>query len=284
MTLVLARRFGSRIAVLSDTMISHKDWPAPKVFPGRLKSIVINKRLTLSYAGLSDQGTDVARDLRRQPPSSTSALVDLLLVENRRHNDELDFILCTHEPETVPRLVKISGGAVSEGADFYWIGNRQAASEISRLSMQSPTAENLPDYMTQDEADFRNRFLTYLTSGAGVRHGVGGAAIDCLCSQDGHCYQTHAGAFSWDTITVGEDDPAASAILNKTGMYHFTYNVCSPSERGQAILGLYLSQAETGYLYDPMNGTEPMKVCGSTLAEFAELVHHAATVLSRASS
>ena len=272
MTLVLARRFGQRIVVLSDTMISDRQSVTDNIFPGRLKSIVINKWLTVSYAGLSVQAMDVARSLKSASVLTTSTAVSALLEANQLHEGEIDFILCSHEAGA--RLIKISDGSVFEGAEFYWIGNANAALDFSGFRMEHPVATNLPDYFTQEESNFQSAFWHFLKEG--VRHGVGGAAINCLCSEYGHCYQSHAGVFSWDTIVIGRDDPTAREQLNKTGMYTFGYNVCSPPTRGQAVLGLYFDQSRTGYLYQPLRADEATKVPNTSVSDFSEMVAHAA--------
>jgi len=82
-------------------------------------------------------------------------------------------------------------------------------------------------------------------------------------------------------MIIGQVDPQARAELNKTGMYQFGYNVCSPSERGQAIVGLYFDQSGTGHLYDPMNHDDALKVSNTNLGDFSRLVSDAAIVVSR---
>lgn len=65
-------------------------------------------------------------------------------------------------------------------------------------------------------------------------------------------------------------------------MYHYEYNVCSTSERGQAVIGLYLGQCNVGYLYDPLNSDDSMKIKNTNLTDFSELVNYAGMVLAKA--
>jgi hypothetical protein len=132
MTIVVAMKFDERIIVMSDTMISDPTDRADNIFPGRLKSIVINKWLTISYAGLSDQAIHIIRGIKKLSNISTELVVNILVEASRKHGDDLDFILCSHE--NAARLIKISNGEIFEGAEFLWIGNRQAVSELSKLT------------------------------------------------------------------------------------------------------------------------------------------------------
>ncbi|QEA39337.1 hypothetical protein FGL86_09780 [Pistricoccus aurantiacus] len=276
MTIVAAMKFSDRICVLSDTMITDHGNTRHNIIPGRLKSIVINEWLTISYAGLSTQAMDAVRELYRDDNLTTAIAIDHLINVSGAYGGELDFILCSHENET--RLVKVSNGKIFEGGSAYWIGNGQAAAELSNIPMPDSKYEDLPDYIAPKEMIFKNTFHRFMRTNR--CEGVGGAIIDCLCSPYGHCYITHASAFSWDTIILGKDDPTKREALNKTGMYHYEYNVCSTSARGQAIVGFYLGQAGIGFIYDPVHDDEAMRVENINTSEFSYLVEDAGKVLA----
>lgn len=268
MTIVAARRFGQRIIVLSDTMISDANARADNILPGRLKSIVLNKTLTVSYAGLSSQALDAIRAIHQNPNASVQSTIEFLTVTSKRFDGELDFLVCAHMESA--KLLKISSGRTCEGADFYWIGNAQAVSELSQIEVQQAKIENLPDYLCEEEIHFTNRFQTYLREGRCA--GVGGAVVNCLCSDCGHYYQDHANAFSWDEVIIGQDDYDQRQKTNKTGMYHFEYNIYSPEQRGQAIVGLFLGQSNVGFIHDPLHYNDAEKISGMNHAEFAKFV------------
>ena len=273
MTLVVAKKFGERILVMSDTMISDSDGTHDNIIPGRLKTIVLNKTLTISYAGLSIQAIDCIRRIKRNLNSmSLNEIVDLLSECSVINDSKIDFILCSHVEEI--RLLKISGESIFEGSETYWIGNQQAAKELSLIKASDNVVENHPDYVTSDEIAFRNICYNFFRE---TRcKGIGGAIIDCLCSPYGHCYQGHAGAFSWDTIILGRDNREKRKEFNKTGTYHYEYNVYASPERGQALIGLFLPQCGVGFYYDPLHHDEAIKVVNTTLHEFSFTINHAA--------
>lgn len=278
MTIVAAKKFSDRICVLSDTMITDREGTRNNIIPGRLKSIVVNEWLTVSYAGLSIQAIDAVRRLYNEDSISTEFAIRFLLKVSRYHEGALDFIVCSHEEAT--RLVKISDGQKYEGADVYWIGNLKAASDLSKMEPSVQSSDNLPDYISANEPAFKTVFHDYMR--VNRCEGIGGAIIDCLCSPYGHCYITHAAAFSWDTINLGQDDPVERKIQNKTGIYHYEYHVSSTVARGQAIVGFYLNQISIGFIYDPIHCDEAMKIENIGLTEFSELVDYAGKVLSKA--
>lgn len=279
MTIVVAMKFSDRVCVLSDTMISNREGTGNNVIPGRLKSIVINKWLTISYAGLSTQAIDTVREIYRSENIKTEAVIHLLAEVSRLHDGELDFIVCSHEQSV--RMVKIANGKIFEGGDAYWIGNSQAAAELSKIELPNTKCVDLPEYITADELIFKSSFQEFMRSNR--CEGIGGAVIDCLCSPYGHCYNSHAGAFSWDTIVLGEDDPVQRKITEKTGMYHYAYNVCSTIARGQAIVGFYLGQSGVGFIYDPIHYDEARRVDGCSMSEFSSFVEDAGKVLAERS-
>ena len=87
-----------------------------------------------------------------------------------------------------------------------------------------------------------------------------------------HCYQNHAGAFSWDRIVVGEDNFDERQKKNKTGKSHFEYNVCSSEQRGRAVVGLFLQQSNVGFIHDPLRRDDAEKITGMDHAQFAKFV------------
>jgi len=278
MTLVAAKKFGERILVMSDTMISDCDGTRDNIIPGRLKTIVLNTTLTISYAGLSIQAIDCIRHIKKNLESfSMSEIVDLLSDCSAAYENKIDFILCSHVDGN--RLLKISGKNVYEGAEIYWIGNQQAAQELSQIKKSEAIVKNHPDYVTPDELAFSSTFVDFLRE---TRcKGVGGAVINCLCSPYGHCYQSHAGAFSWDVITLGQDDWEERKILNKTGTYHYEYEVYASPERGQALVGLFLPQCSVGFYYDPLHYDEAIKAVDLTQQEFSFTINHASKLFQK---
>lgn len=277
MTIVAAMKFDERICVMSDTMISSESFTRDNIIPGRLKSIVLNEWLTISYAGLSTQAIDAIRVPYGCSSITTDSVVQCLVETSAKYMNELDFIVCSHENDA--RLIKIANGVVSEGANAYWIGNLQAATELSKVVIPKTEFNDLPDYISAEEIIFKNSFNTYMRENR--CKGIGGAIIDCLCSPYGHCYNTHAGAFSWDTIILGKDNYKERQEKNKTGMYHYEYNVQSTSARGQAIVGFYLNQAQTGFIYDPIHYDEAMKIEDVGLTRFSHLIEDAGKVLAK---
>lgn len=268
MTIVAAKRFGNRIIVLSDTMISDVGARADNIIPGRLKSIVLSKTLTVSYAGLSCQALDAIRVIYRSPPDSVRVVIEFLAAKTAEFTGELDFLVCTHTP--CAELFKISNGRVYTGADFYWIGNSQAVSDLSQLEVRQQKIENRPEWLFEEEMHFSNKFMVYLRENR--RHGVGGIVINCLCSDQGHCYQNYVSAFSWDEIIIDQFGCNRPQEAKETGMYHFECHVYSATKRGEAVVGLYLGQPGIGFIYDPLNHDEAKKIVNIAHSEFAALV------------
>jgi len=58
LTLIAALKMSERIVVMSDTAISDRDAIRSNLIPGRLKSVVVGPKMTISYAGLSSQALE----------------------------------------------------------------------------------------------------------------------------------------------------------------------------------------------------------------------------------
>jgi len=66
MTFVVARKFGDRIIVFSDTMISNRGAARQNIIPGALKSIVVHRYVSIAYAGSAPVALDAVREGARQ--------------------------------------------------------------------------------------------------------------------------------------------------------------------------------------------------------------------------
>ena len=271
MTLVVAKMFGSRIVTMSDTMISDRNARAPNIVPGRLKSIVLNTWLTVSYSGLANQGLDAIRELAALLFSSTDAALAKLADCSKELGGEVDFIICSHEQSRSPRSIKVSSGRVFEGALTYWIGSPAAAAALSRYKARSAPPKDLPECVDANELDFTGRFHEYMKACADTT--VGGATVNCLGSEFGHCYQDHASSSWWEPITVPDDeDPRERAAKHRTGIVSHEYHVYTACNRGVAVVGLYLGQPGIGYIYDPLISDEALLFRVHDQSAFRELL------------
>src|SRR5882672_6324333 len=129
MTLAVARIFGDRIAMLSDTMLSGRGMTRPDTIPGQLKSVVLSYTVSVSYCGTVEYALDVIRKARQR--LEAGAALDLVLngfVEASADGNFVEFIVAAHNPN--PVLYLIREGHVASGLDRYCIGDTAAAAEI----------------------------------------------------------------------------------------------------------------------------------------------------------
>lgn len=271
MTLVIARRWGSRIIVMSETMISDRNARVPNAIPGRLKSIVVNKQLTVSYAGLSTQAIDVIRNVWMGGLDCNTA-IEKLRTSTEEFNGEIDYLVCSHEDPENPRLTKIKDGRKFEGAGQYWIGDAEAAQEIARFEIPKLLDSNL-GLQQQEEYEFTDRFHEYVRN-AGTAN-IGGMIVNTLCSPRGHCYQQHAQVERWDPIfSPNNENLAFWKEIHRTGITSYAYRVFSTYERGVCLVGNYLDQPCIGFIYDPLRQDEAERVSAVDYSAFERVLKH----------
>ena len=280
MTLVVARQFGDRIIVLSDTMISDPDACGSSVIPGRLKSVIVSNEMAISYAGLTNQAIDIIRDARSSflNKKDLSEIITILVTGTQRYRGLVDFIVATHMP--TPALHKVADGQVSSGSDFYWIGDSKASSRLYRIMNDSPKWQG-GDPGTAAEMDLTRAFIDLVCEHATPE--VGGFCFNCLGSPLGYRYQNHAGDFSWYPIQLGVPyDEEARRAYERTGTASYSYSLTSATERGLAVTGAFLPQADLGYLYSPLDLDDPTKLYPVTLQELSLAVNrHAARLAEK---
>jgi hypothetical protein len=130
MTLVVGQKIGSQFQIQSDSLITNRDATSPNEIPGRLKTIILNLRLCVSFAGLADAGIDAIRRLNIMSDSDFD-IAEVITSLREAHEDcgqSVDFLVCSTGPHET--LARISGGRVAQGANRYWIGDGAAVNEF----------------------------------------------------------------------------------------------------------------------------------------------------------
>jgi hypothetical protein len=254
MTVVIGKRFGDAIILLSDTMISDVNTGRDNAFPGRLKAIVVADRLSIAYAGHSDPALHA---IRRTPEvyvgGGLPAVLEALSEFTASGNHDVDFIVASHY--LTAELRRVWNGQVSKPLEETCIGNCAILSEI--LKRFSPSGEP-----SSDAKNFEFAFLNAFTSRdvfAGT--GVGGFPIVLEAQPDGHIYKGHHLSASWKPITFvpgGTTYEDENDLL--TGEWSFRHDILVSQKPGLAILAAEVPQAKIGFVYAPMLEDDPDRV------------------------
>lgn len=249
MTFVIARRFGDRIVMAADTMISSDQEARPDIIPGRLKIIILNQFVTAAYAGAANQGIDAIRaaKIALDAGGGLDRVACILRDATINHANRLEFILASHLDGA--SLKRIWNGVISENLSRTSIGTRHLEDQLDHIAASAPK-HALP--IRSDEENAFHFALGQLFSGVLIAEGVGGFHVLMQGTPYGHCYLSHAGATAWDRINIGEPVTAQQLEDRRTGMTQWAYQVMGPSPYGVAVLGAAVPDAGTGYIYAPL--------------------------------
>lgn len=267
MTICVAARFDDRILIMSDTMISSREWIRNDIIPGQLKAIVLNMKMSLAYAGLVRVGILAARSCAEQLRNGAKLSEILSILRNVSEEGSCDFLIASHENGA--QIFKISEGRVSSDQDFHWIGDPYIVARMKKQAEETDAAvaqtilynPHIEDVRTK-ESSFRHSFSNLLLTSPRLSAEVGGVPINLLASPFGHCYQNHAAAFSPGPISLdGTPHPEAAA----PGGDRYAFSITGAFHRGVAITSVFFDEAAVGYIYNPLEWDEPLKLVGATI-------------------
>jgi hypothetical protein len=274
MSIVIAAKFLDRIVVFSDTMISDVNMARSNIIPGQLKSVVLNGKLSISYARSVSTGLDVIQQ-SETIFSRTQDLGEVVKFARHKNNSLLstewacDFIIVSHVQG--PCMYRIYDGKISYGADRYWIGDHEPIRKCSETENAVPVPADLK-FFSPEEYKFRRAIHSLLFEPAvHTASGVGGFMFELLGSPFGHCYGNHATAKYWDTVQFPPGVTARQAEDRASGMTLFGYCTVASLERGAGVVGAFIEQTQTGYIYRPSRG-EPQRLFPCTLDQIDSLV------------
>ena len=134
MTVVYAKKFGDRILTLTDTMISDPSASTNNAIPGRLKSVVLGAKLSVSYTGPSLLSIDLIKKAKALHDHEVDliTIISYLQDSTTNHDGLPEFVLSSHME--LPELVKISNGEVVRDLPECFVGEQFLKAEIDALS------------------------------------------------------------------------------------------------------------------------------------------------------
>jgi len=255
-TFVAAKRFGERVLITSDTMISDRTGMPHDVIPGRLKVITISPTITIAYAGLPNQGIDAikAARLRWIETDKLPELEAVLIAATRKHFGDLDFLLVAHQDGV--SLRRIWEGRISASLDQACIGQRDLLSTLLTIEEKAPRV--LVPHEFEEESLFSSAFYR-LFNGMYISESAGGFGIKATCSPYGHYMSGFAGSTAWDTVSVGRSDTERQVEDRRSGMTQWAYHISGPKLRGVAVVGATVLDAGIGFIYNPIQQDEPIR-------------------------
>lgn len=263
MTLVVARKFGDRIAVMSDTMISDFSKIKPDAIPGTLKSLVLDLHLTVSYAGIVEIAISAIRRAKCIWTSSRNLETVLSYLLEVTQEDACEFIVTAHTPS--PRLHVIKRSNLSVNLDVCWIGDRTPIGKMQLLSM--PNDIELPAWQSADEFQFTSAFSALFARSAQINECVGGVPVNQISSPVGHAYQSIL-CVSVTDITHGSwGTPEAERLAREFEQHDYKFNSVAPDERGVALFAIHMPQANAAYIHSPLEWDQPKKLEGVNLTQ-----------------
>ena len=263
MSLATLRKWGDRAIILSDTMISDPNAAHPNLIPGQLKAIVISERLSMAYAGRTGIALTAIRRAHRalNDGSSLRQILEILVEASSLQEDATDFLVVSHFNNI--ETYKIWNGQIARGGDSYWIGDGDAIGVLEDLAEEQISSPELPEYVAQQETKLFQAFFEILTNPAFPT--VGGLYFNLLASPVGHCYNNHAGSFSWDTVSLDRIPTQDYQDFVKGGTTSWQYSLTSAAQRGVGVTGAFLPQPSLGFVYNPLVNDYPLMIRDATL-------------------
>ncbi len=254
MTVVIARKFGHRVAVAADTMISDRSLGRADAIPGRLKAVVLNATMSVAYAGHAEPALDSIRRANAALLASgePEKVENILLEAAADSSHDVEFITVRHI-YGVPELKKITARGITSDLDAAFLGDAAAVGDVLS-GERAADAIAQPDMgISAEEIAFWSAFnRLFVDRGILVREAVGGIPTCLIASPHGHTYQGCGISMAWDAVDLRTGITAEQHLARHTGASEWRFSVISSRLRGVAVLGLAIPQAGVGFIYSPL--------------------------------
>lgn len=252
MTLIVGARTETRIELISDTRITHPDTTQIEEIPGRLKLVALSPAICVGYAGRAAPAIDRIRATPHRDASSFDAVVAHLRTE-----PECDFLVA--EAGRPFRQASITDGVVREG-ELVWIGEADAwaAFEVVRPTVPAPIYGDPYDREPGDHFMTAVRTAYQRVFGDAACTTVAGFEMRIGSRGSGFRYLPQAG-FSAVNLS-GQLNESTAQQHSTAAAGAFSYTILTPTEPGVALVAVYISQPQLGYVYLPLRHDQPIEV------------------------
>jgi len=268
MTIVIARKFGDRILIASDTMITPKSGKRSPTIPGRLKAIIIDWKLSIAYAGLSEPAITAIRNVKLRRNSGECLSDTLEYLRECSRGGDVDFIVASHDDG--PRLAKISNAIGYFDLAETAIGDTDLVKIV--LGREDNVRARRQDFRSSGEQRFQKAFTDLFSeSGTQLTGSVGGLPIFLLASPFGHTYQAGAFVSAWDRVSLGTPVSGQQIADRRSGMTEWRFQIIDSKFRGLGIIGIGVPMAGVGWVHSPLQADDAFKVTLSEIGEDAEV-------------
>jgi hypothetical protein len=234
-------------------MVSDTSTTADDVIPGQLKTIVLNKEVSISYSGGANKAISKIRDVRTDLSNSVyfDEVLESLTEFTADEKGEVGFIVSSHMG--IPKLYKIADGQIHYGLDTYWIGSEEAAARVlDRFGKDEFVIPDLPNGMTQEEYRFREAFKNAVYEKD--LPNAGGLIFDCIGTPGGYHYNSHAVVQAGGRMVLDiTQDYTAQWAYENPGMESYSLSLVSPNERSLAVTGAFFERSSLGFIYSPLD-------------------------------
>ena len=306
MTLVVARIFDDRVALLGDSYISDVTRSSPSATDGALKIWSMSRTLAVAYAGAAELAVAaLARQQDALAAADGETAATLLHAEHRRTSGAVSFIVVSLRG-TTPSIWLIDGDAVHSGLQTAHIGDTASFSVLQGLFHgDAPLTESAPPTavpadlgphelfmsgmtfhlgrLAEENANVSEAFVRFLDAfkllvDSQLRRnaGVGGFAVMCVRVADRLEYLDRADVFS-GPLRLAAPAPGESLTIpfGELPLGAFSRAVFTPDAPGVPAVAAYFPHARFGALYAPLlqhDVSQPLKFMGVTSAELVQQI------------
>ena len=267
MTLVVGRIIQNTIRIDSDSKITDPKIVSNKnsIFSSYLKTILINPRLCISYAGGVDYAQNAIEDLYKLKDFSISRIKELLLQKNKDSNYETDFLIGSVENQSL--LYKISNGNIETSNQGHWIGDKDGFNAFQKNFIPNLKSAD-PHHIAKIQSE---AFEEVVTSGA--IESVGGFHITVHNTRNGLEYlmkmSVNSGYSHSIKVEANQTVPFSFGDAS-TGAHSYSYLI-SKNPFNPAI-GIHFPVGNFGTLYYPKLTRKILKIENVNPFEFVKII------------
>jgi hypothetical protein len=239
MSLIVAKKEGDYIYIVSDTKLTNTDnlnrekLPGPEEFSA-IKTVILNPWICISFAGYTGDANKAIAECRKMS-NRVNDIIKRLLEVNINSNNCTEFIVCVNIP---PFLIFEIKGSKCETTSSAWIGSNDGFNEFQKIFLSSEK----DDLLSKMEDGLSAVIESYVK-------GVNGFMIAVTNKAQHFAYQQSMKTYMPARTYTGNHVLDVYGLVQEGG---YTLNIFT-NDRND-VLAVHIRQNKYGLIYTSKNG------------------------------
>lgn len=278
MTLVISKIFNHCSFIESDTKITDIESDINKPYTERIKSIILNQKNCLSFAGNLNQAEYIYGELFKSEFLKKKDIISFFK-SNLSYLNDNEFILTSHEG--TPEIISFKKNEIMRNRNTSWIGDIDAFNFFQNIYLTNQVRRDYFDFLDEIDNEVRYQQKRFSQAFEAVikneKINSTGDNIITVMNKKNKGFEYSYGWYQNSGIVPRrvKGNEKTNLLISQTAEEGgFTFYTLAPKEVGQPYFGIYYLQGKTGLFFNFKISLKPIIYSNISASHFLSILRN----------